>query len=66
MFAGNHQILGTGKVDDLEVLTRAGLCDVLFVLSTEKIRTVIATVLPVLDTGAFIPQVRVFFGNKWC
>ena len=64
MFAGNHQILGTGKVDDLEVLARAGLFDLLFVLCTKKISTIIATVLPVPLTVAFPLQVRDSSGNE--
>jgi hypothetical protein len=41
MFAGNHQILGTGKVDDLEVLTRAGSYDVRFVIRIKKSLTLL-------------------------
>ena len=52
----NHRSRLTTCTRDLEVLARASLCDVLFVLSTEKIRTVIATVLPVIRTVAFPPH----------
>ena len=48
----------------MEVLARAGLFDLIFVLRTKKIRTIIARVLPVIDTVAFLPHVRDFFGNK--
>ena len=59
----NHQSSGAGGTKDLEVLARASLCDVLFVLSTEKIRTVIATVLPVVIPVSFLSGVVVSFAT---